>query len=237
MEDFPKYSYADELKGPSELGIRRDGSFNSVLNSVGGINYYMDSIGFGTATAFAKDRGGAFADQKPLGLRFFTKTGQTCSNGAPMYEYISTIPTGNLMGKRITKELQNMGFPRLQGLAPGILEDAISATNPIPFVKAAQGAYPNCKKVRERVGSNEPPYIRSRIDPANLWIKDGDVEIDRNGIPHQTRWVLDRWITQKEWDCTNKVEGFENQFPETQNLGFILLVALGIVTVSYALSH
>ncbi len=241
MDDFPKYSYADELKGPSELGIRRDGSFGSVLNAIGGINYYMDSIGFGSATAFAKHRGGALADQRPLGLRFFTKTGHTCSNGAPMYEYISTIPTGNLMGKRITNELQNMGFPRLQGLAPGILEDAVSATNPIPFVKAAQGAYPKCKKVRERVGSNEPPYIRSRVDPNAVWIKDTDLEFDGNGVPYLKRWVLDRWVSQKEWDCTPKteapkVEGFESQHSENQKMAMLLLGVLGLAVLSYAAS-
>lgn len=227
--DYPKYSFVDELKGPSELGIRRNGSFGNVANAIAGINYYMDVVGFGNATAYAKERGGAFVEQKPLGLQFFIKTGLICSNGAPMHEYVSTIPTGELMGKRVTKELNNMGFPRLQGLAPGILEDAMSATNPIPLLQAAKGGYASCKKVKQRVGSNEFPYTRSRKGGDN-WIQDR-VEYDRNGIPYQSNWVLDKWISQKEWDCTSKmansIEGFENQSYRSQIVGICMLGLLG----------
>jgi hypothetical protein len=233
--DFPKYSYVDELKGPSELGIRRNGSFGSVADAVAGINYYMDAVGFGNSTAFAKERGRAFDGQQPLGVRFFTKTGLTCSNGAPMYEYVSTIPTGEFMGKRVTKELNNMGFPKLQGLAPGILEDAMSATNPIPFLQAANGGYARCKKVKQRVGSNDFPYIRSRKGGEN-WIQ-GPIEYDRSGIPHQTRWILDKWITQKEWDCTpkteNAIEGFENQSHGSQIAAIALLGLLGVAVYHF----
>ncbi len=246
MEDFPAYSFVDELKGPTELGIRRDGSFKQVANSIAGINYYMDAIGFGHSTVYAKEKGGVYAEQKPLGLRFFTKTGQVCSNGAPMYEYISTIPTGNLMGERVTNELRRMRFPELQGLAPGILEDAISATNPKPALEAVKGGYAKCKKIRERVGSNEVPYIRSRLPPYKLWISDGDLEFDWHGVPYLTRWVLDEWITQKEWDCTpkteapplppkpkNKSEGFENQQEKSQLYATLLLGILGISLILY----
>jgi hypothetical protein len=250
MEDFPAYSFVDELKGPTELGIRRDGSFGAVANAMAGINYYFDAIGFGNSTAYAAVKGGPYGNQKPLGLRFFANTGQTCSNGAPMHEYISTIPTGNLMGKRVTEELRqmrfpglNQGFPPLQGLAPGILEDAISATNPIPMLKAVQGGYPKCKKLRAQVGSNEAPYIRSRLPPHTVWIKDKDLEIGRDGVPFQTRWVLDKWISQKEWDCTpkteapkktEKTEGFENQQDKGQLYATILLGILGVSLLLYA---
>ncbi len=168
-----------------------------------------------------------------------------------MHEYISTIPTGEIMGKRITEELRQMrfprlggeGFPPLQGLAPGILEDAISATNPIPMLKAVQGGYPKCKKLTERVGSNEAPYIRSRLPPHTLWIKDNDLEIRGNGVPFQTRWVFDKWISQKEWDCTpkteapkktEKTEGFENQQDKGQLYATILLGILGVSLLLYA---
>lgn len=237
MEDFPQYSFVDELKGPSELGIKRDGSFKNVANALAGMNYYMDAVGFGGATAYAKDRGGPFAEQKPLGLRFFAKTGLTCSNGAPLYEYISTVPSGDLVGKRVTKELNNMGFPKLQGLAPGILEDAMSATNPAAFVRAAQGGYARCKKVQMRVGSNEFPYVRSRRNTGPDWIQD-PVEWKNDGFPYQTRWIVDEWISQKEWDCTPKTEGvqegFENPKRGSQILGAILLGMLGIAVYQYA---
>ena len=87
----PKYSFADELSTPSELGIGRDGSFSGIMRAVAGVNYYVDAIGFGEATGLAKMSG---MDQVPLGIQYFMKTGATCSNGADMYEYVSTIPKG-----------------------------------------------------------------------------------------------------------------------------------------------
>ncbi len=87
----PKYSYADELRAPSELGIGRDGSFDGIMRAVGGINYYVDAIGFGQSSMVARQMG---LHQTPLGIRYFIKTGQTCSNGADMFEYIDTVPKG-----------------------------------------------------------------------------------------------------------------------------------------------
>lgn len=153
-----------------------------------------------------------------------------------MYEYISTVPTGNLVGARVTRELNGMGFPKMQGLAPGILEDAMSATNPLPFIQAGKGGYARCKKLKARVGSNESPYIRSRRPDSENWIKD-PVEWVGN-IPHQTRWVLDQWISQKEWDCTPKTEagtkeGFENQSHSSQITAIVLLGLLGFTVYAY----
>ncbi len=141
------------------------------------------------------------------------------------------------MGKRVTKELNNMGFPKLQGLAPGILEDAASATNPIPFLQAANGGYARCKKVERRVGSNDWPYIRSRKNEKEVWIK-APVQYKKDGFPYQTRWVLDKWISQKEWDCTPKtetgsVEGFENQSHSSQIAAVVLLGLLGVAVYQF----
>ena len=62
----PKYSFADELKTPSEMGINQDGSFDGIMRSVAGINYYTDAIGFGESTLLAKGQG---MNQNPLGIR------------------------------------------------------------------------------------------------------------------------------------------------------------------------
>ena len=232
MEDFPKYSFEDELASPRELGIRRDGSFDSIARAVAGINYYSDAIGFGSATGFAKIQG---LNQKPLGVRFFTKVGLTCSNGAEMYDYIDTIPKGNLLGKRVTAELDAMGLPRMQGLAPGILEDSMSALNPVPLLKAASGSgYPACKKVQLPVGDANGA-LKSRYDANNVWVK-GPVEM-KGGAPHQTRWVFDKWISMEEFDAAPKteaakVEGFEvEQLPYSKAVAgaLIAVLALGVL--------
>lgn len=239
-----KYSYADELKGPSELGVYRDGSFSSVADSLAAVNYYVDAVGFGSSTGFAEMRGGQASGQQPLGVRYFLDTGFTCSNGQPMFEYVDTVPTGSLFGPRITRELENMELPLMKGLVPGMLEDAVGATNPVPYLRAAVGnVYPKCRQVEKRVGSNDPPYVRSRNDRKNVWMKPD--RVDRNGIPYQRRWVLDRWITQKEWDCERRrVEGFQsgasesstgNQLSQHQIAGAALLGLLGAGILAHSL--
>jgi hypothetical protein len=193
-EDFPKYNYADELASPRELGITRDGSFDGIMRAVSGINYYSDSIGFGEATGLAKMNG---MDQTPLGIRFFTKTGMKCSNGQVMYEYVDTVPKGDLLGKRVSEELKAMELPQLRGLAPGILEDATSALNPIPLLESAvRGGFPKCKQITMPVG-NEKGELASRFDKDHPWIT-GPVDMI-NGVPTQTRWVLDSWMTPSNY--------------------------------------
>ena len=195
----PKYSFADELPTPSELAIGRDGSFNGIMRAVSGVNYYVDAIGFGEATGLAKING---FFQTPLGIQYFMKTGATCSNGADMYEYISTAPKG-LTG-RVGAEVEKTMGVKLRGLAPGIMSDAASALNPLPLFQSVIGSgYAQCKKVTLPVGDLKGK-VRSGVDPKAIWITDPYKEL--NGIPNQTRWVLDKYITAEEYDATPKTE-------------------------------
>jgi hypothetical protein len=93
-------------------------------------------------------------DIKPLGVRFWMPTGFTCSNGAKMWQYTDSIPKGDALGERIKNGLNNMGYG-LRGLAPGIVEDAKDALNPIPVMEAVFGSgYPQCKQVTLPVGDS-----------------------------------------------------------------------------------
>ncbi len=227
--EFPQYSYADELASPRELGIAvdPDGSFDSIMRAVGGINYYSDAIAFGDSTVFAKQQG---MTQKPLGIRFFAKTGATCSNGADMYEYVDNIPKG--IGGRVGTEMEAMGLPNLRGMGPGILEDAVSSLNPVPLLNAAvNGGYAKCKQVQLPVGDSSG-RVASRFAPDKPWIKDPVKMV--NGVPHQTRWVLDKWISQNDYDKEPKTrkgkgEGFQSRMESlktSQVAATVLLVAL-----------
>ena len=227
----PNYSYADELAAPSELGIGRDGSFGGIMRAVGGINYYVDAIGFGESTMIARDMG---LNQKPLGVRYFMKTGQECSNGADMYEYINTVPPG-LTG-RIGNEVKNALGVDMKGLAPGIVSDAAGALNPLPMLTAViDGGYPQCKKVTLPVGDMRN-RVRSDYNPANVWV-DQPVQM-RGGAPTQTRWVLDKYISQEAWDAAAKTEkagvlpeGFEDYGAKNTLVAGALfaIVALGLM--------
>ena len=199
MNSNPDYSFADELKTPAEIGVRSDGSISGISDAVSAINYYTDVIGFGQRTGINNH------NMNPMGLRYFMSTGSTCSNGAMMYEYIDTTPQGNLLGKRIGKAIQDMGLPGMKGLAPGMLEDARDALNPIPIFQAVIGTgYPKCKQVTLPVGDLNG-NTRSPHDPSNVWIK-GDI----NPGNTQTRWVQDRDgsgpITISQVDYTNEAK-------------------------------
>ena len=195
----PKYSFADELKTPSEMGIRKDGSVDGIMRAVGGINYYVDAIGFGESTMLANTLG---MHQNPLGVQYFVKTGAMCSNGADMYEYISTVPNG--LPGRVGDEVQKTLGVKFRGLAPGIVEDAAGALNPLPMFQAVIGSgYAKCKKVTMPVGDLNG-NIGSNFDKNNIWIKEPYKVI--NGRPHQTRWVYDDSVTMEEYDATQKTE-------------------------------
>jgi hypothetical protein len=211
---FPNYSFSDEIAAPSDLGIRREGSRDAILDAITGANYYMDTMGFGAPTGLAKLRGGVFAAQQPLGIRFFVNTGLQCSNGAPMHEYMSTIPQGDSLGKSVAAGLQKMQLPPMQGLVPGILEDAKAALNPETLVSMQGNSYPACKKVRKPVGDSRN-RIQSQYDPNQKWIE-GPVQM-QNGIPTQEQWVLDRWITKEEWMAEPKTEGRPSSKPLSGN--------------------
>lgn len=201
--DFPDYSYADEMLSPRELNIKRDGSFDGIMRAVAGVNYYADSIGFGESTGFAKMNN---MYQVPLGLRFFVNTGQVCSNGAKMYEYVDTVPKG--IGGRVGQELNAMGLPNLRGMGPGIVEDAVKSLNPGPMLDAmVRGGYPKCKQVTLPVGDMWGGTA-SRFNPSKPWIEGPTKPV--NGKPHQTRWIFDKWIGVDEYDATPKTakEGF-----------------------------
>lgn len=196
----PYYNYADELATPSEIDVRRDGSGEGIVRAVAGVNYYMDAIGFGEPTMLTKGYDKMVQKQKPLGIRYFMGTGATCSNGADMYEYISTIPSG-LKG-RVGEEIQKTLGVGFRGLGPGILEDAAGALNPMPMFKAVTGSgYSRCKKVTKPVGDNFGNLAAS-YDKSNVWIKEPTQSA--GGRPTQTRWVHDKFVSMDEYDKDEK---------------------------------
>jgi hypothetical protein len=243
----PSYSYADELATPSELGIGPDGSASGIIKAVAGVNYYMDSIGFGESTMLAKAQGW---DQRPLGIRYFTDTGMTCSNGEKMYEYVDTTPPG--MPGRVGAEIKKTLGVDMKGLGPGILSDAVGALDPRPMLKAVTGSvYSACKRVTLPVGDLKG-QLASPHPGGGTWINQNDTQPGPQG-PSQTRWVYDRDVTQEEYDATEKTEevkaaqraaaeaaqatalaeGFRIQYKQAQKpksavaIGAILVLALG----------
>jgi len=229
----PYYDYSNEMKYPTELGIRRDGDIFSgpgqIEKNVVAVQYYMNSIAFGTPVGAVQNYGEM--NQAPMGLNYFFNTGQQCSNGADMYQFMSTIPTGlpGGMGAGLKKSLG----ANLQGLAPGALQDSFDALNPRPLFKAVMGTgFAKCKLKEHPVGDANG-NLKSRFekpvpnaDPTgsdnpeittpNIWVEpvadkvyyktipqgDGSKYVPNGPQPHMRRWVFDKWISEDEFNWT-----------------------------------
>ena len=89
----PKFSYADQVASPQDIGVRAGGDFDAIQGALAGVSYYVDTIGFGSRSLVSKTLGAR--EQKPIGLRYFMKTGITCTNGKDMDEYVDSIPKGD----------------------------------------------------------------------------------------------------------------------------------------------
>lgn len=202
----PDYSYADELPLPNEIGVRRGNSLNDVSDAVKGVAYYSDMIGFGgPSSPLTRSMG---SKPFPMGVNYFMRSKMKCSNGADAWVYINGIPQGNMLGNRVRDAMNQLGMPQLQGLAPGIIEDAQSALNPMPVLNSLFGSgYAKCKQVTMPVGD---AFGRIKSNDNKEWIRPlfpGDIKYvgDR---PTQTRWIFDRWMTQDEWQAENKFKDF-----------------------------
>jgi len=171
---------------PPQIGVQVGDSMESVVNAIKGVGFYTDQIGFGApSTAFTRGM-----PLKPLGVNYFIKTGQKCSNGADMWHYMNGIPEGDALGENMKRVMADMGMPPLKGLAPGMLEDAKHALNPSPLINAMFGSgYPQCKQVTMPVGD-----AYGRIADGSTkesWITDPKTARWNGSSYVQTRWVQD----------------------------------------------
>jgi len=239
------YKPANAMMTPSQIGVKVGDSMDDVINAVKGVGFYTDQIGFGSpSTGLTQGM-----PLKPLGVNYFIKTGLTCSNGAEMWNYMQGIPQGDALGEKLKTVMAEMGLPPLQGLAPGMVEDAENALNPSPLINSLFGTgYPQCKQVTMPVGD---AYGRiSDADTGENWIGDlTGVESTPSGYT-QTRWVQDTDrlgnpinLSREQWVASKKTmnqdgtpipikESFENLVTRPSTIivvGVLCLLALGVV--------
>ena len=219
----PPYDPSDELVLPGQIGVRDEGSLDATIDAVKGVAFYADMIGFGApSNNFTKSME---VKPYPLGVNYFIKTAQKCSNGELMYEYVEGIPKGNALGKRMQAALEGMGYPPLKGMGPAMIEDVKDALNPKPIIRTLFGsAYPRCKQVSKRVGSSLNRLYaldeNGQLDKARPIVEDPD-NVEYTGanefgpMPHQIRWVLDKYIDRETYEAERAAgpkEGSEGFF-------------------------
>jgi hypothetical protein len=143
-----------------------------------------------------------------------------------------------------------MGLPGMRGLAPGIMEDARDALNPMPLLRAAMGSgYPQCRLANNEVGDLNG-NIRSPHD-GTVWIQ-GETQLI-NGRPHQSRWIQDKdakgnpvFMEQEAYEAAPKTfypdgtpitEGFGNgweDYIDKRTVAGLLLVGAALSMLTFA---
>jgi len=199
----PNYSYTNAIPLPREIGVNDGDSIDSVKSALKGVAYYVDVVGFGSSSVQMTQG----MDLKPIGVRFWMKTGYKCSNGATMWEYVNGIPDGKAFGDDMAKRLADGGYPAVRGLAPGILEDVRAAFDPVPVMDSIFGSgFPSCKLVRKEVGDQDGNV--ATVDASGnkyVYIDNNAEVIYEGGKAYQEHWTLDQYVPQSVYTLTPKV--------------------------------
>lgn len=206
------YNPADAMLTPNQLGVKNGDSIGDVVQAVKGVGFYVDQIGFGAPSTGLTNG----MPLKPLGVNYFLQTGATCSNGAEMWEYVRGITEGDALGSKVQNAMRDMGLPPLQGLAPGMIEDAKHALDPNPLMGSLLGTgYPQCKLVDLPVGDSSG-HIQDP-DTGEWWISDHESAYRSGGGYRQKKWVIDQtpagqpvYLSRDEWvgaEKTHKKDG------------------------------
>ncbi len=140
--DYPYYKY---VKSPDKIGMSSAGSLAQLGKNINGLMSYTQLLVEGT--------GKASATGKPLGNKFFLKTGAKCkpvlnkedaSEKEDRYIYINNVPQGNIP---FISSGMGTNFKEMRGLIPGTLSD-LNAFNPMTIMSGfMEGAEPECDQI------------------------------------------------------------------------------------------
>ena len=150
----PDYKYFKQIKTPSELGVTSDGGLSNLSSDISGLISYVELLVSGGGDASVTGR--------PLGNKFFLKTGAKCKvvsrdstngNVVDRYAYVNNVPDGTI--PFISAGLGGVTFSEFKGLIPGTMSSA-AGINPFALFQAFQmGSTPDCQSITlETIDSN-----------------------------------------------------------------------------------
>jgi len=137
----PDYPYYKFIRTPSEIGMSNKGSLSQLGKNIDGLIGYVELLVSGG--------GKASATGKPLGNKFFLKTGGKCTDTATdqevdRYIYINNVPQGNIP---FISSGVGVNFTEFRGLIPGTISN-LNAFNPMEMFQAfLAGSKPDCQEI------------------------------------------------------------------------------------------
>jgi len=176
----PTYPYYKNIKMPSQIGMSDYGSLQQVGRNVDGLVDYVEVLVTGNSRASATGR--------PLGNKFFLKTGAKCqdvksNNQVDRYIYVNNVPEGNI--PFISQGL-GVNFSEFRGLIPGAMGN-LNVLNPYGIMSSfLAGSTPPCQEITMQtidvnnnsssethyvtlsdIGGMDPCIFPNRINPLN----------------------------------------------------------------------
>lgn len=152
----PDYEYWKNIRSPGEIGMSSDGNLGALGKDINGLISYVEVLVTGNGEASTTGR--------PLGNRFFMKTGGKCNSNldkkgksvlVDRYIYIDNIPQGNIP---FISSGMGMNFSEFKGLIPGAMGN-MNVLNPFTIMQSfMQGTTPPCQSITmQTVGPTPPP--------------------------------------------------------------------------------
>jgi len=137
----PNYNYPDQIKSPGELGMSSTGSFATLERDISGLIAYVELLVTG--------QGKASKTGRPLGNKFFLKTGAKCKDKktgelVQRYIYVDNVPDGSI--PFITSGL-GVNFTTFRGIVPGTMSN-VAKINPFQMLQSfMMGSNPECQEI------------------------------------------------------------------------------------------
>jgi hypothetical protein len=202
----PDYKYFKQIKTPSELGVSGNGGLDQLGTDISALISYVELLVSGGGDASVTGR--------PLGNKFFLKTGGKCkvvssdsTNGSIVdrYVYVNNVPDGNI--PFISSGLGGVEFTAFKGLIPGAISSA-AEINPFGLFQAFQmGSTPDCQSITlETIDAN------NNVSAATNYV----ATVDLKNMPPS-------WFSGKRNPVTGQTsrEAFTQRTPCTKRMGSI----------------
>jgi hypothetical protein len=135
----PAYPYYKNVRTPSEIGMSDRGTIRQMTKNIDGLIDYVEVLVTG--------KGSASTTGRPLGNRFFLRTGGKCADtetgeDRDRHIYINNVPQGNI--PFISSGL-GTNFSDFRGLIPGAMSN-LNVLNPFAILQAfLAGGKPKCQ--------------------------------------------------------------------------------------------
>jgi len=135
----PDYNYPNQIKSPGEMGMSSTGSFSTLERDISGLIAYVELLVTGGGNASKPGR--------PLGNKFFLKTGAKCKDkktGELVQRsiYVNNVPDGSI--PFITSGL-GVNFTTFEGIIPGTMSN-VAKINPFQILQSfVMGSNPECQ--------------------------------------------------------------------------------------------